>query len=107
MHAMGQHMWLSCACCMFQVCGQGPATTPEKLAGALYEGLPNSQAETLQGMFKACSYSTAEFSQQIGGMIIPVTVPIPCQGRTPWNAPFDSSTCPFTGEQQPGDICTS
>lgn len=80
-----------------QVCGQGPATSPDKLAGALFDSLPNSQAETLQGMFRACSNMQADFSQQVGGVVVPVAIPIPCTGKTPWGAPFDSSTCPYTG----------
>lgn len=27
-----------------------------------------------------------------------VTVPIPCKGTTPWNLPYDSSTCPYVGK---------
>ncbi|KAF6265132.1 Gametolysin peptidase M11-domain-containing protein [Scenedesmus sp. NREL 46B-D3] len=49
-----------------QVCGQGPATTPENLAAALFEGEPGSQAETVQGMFTACSHGNADFSRASG-----------------------------------------
>eukprot|EP00878_Enallax_costatus_P025764 GHUV01027591.1.p1 GENE.GHUV01027591.1~~GHUV01027591.1.p1 ORF type:complete len:236 (+),score=36.61 GHUV01027591.1:749-1456(+) len=81
-----------------QVCGQGPATTPENLARALFDGLPNSQTENLQGMFRTCSYGNADFSQRAGGTIVKATIPIPCSGQTPFGVAYDSSTCPFVGE---------
>lgn len=81
-----------------QVCGKGPATTPEKLEAALFEGLPDSQQQTVQGAFKACSYGNADFSKESGAKVLAVTVPIPCKGSTPWNLPYDSSTCPYVGE---------
>jgi hypothetical protein len=81
-----------------QVCGQGPATTPEKLEAALFEGEAASQAETLQGMFRSCSYGNADFSRSVGTEIVSAVVPIDCTGKTPWGAPFDSLTCPYTGE---------
>lgn len=82
-----------------QVCGQGPATTPENLAAALFEGEPGSQAETVQGMFTACSHGNADFSRASGSEVVSVTVPIACTGNTPWGAPYDSMLCPFTGER--------
>ncbi|WIA38079.1 hypothetical protein OEZ86_001448 [Tetradesmus obliquus] len=78
------------------VCGQGPATTPEKLAAALFEGEADSQPETLQGMFSSCSYGNADFSRSAGCEVVSATVPIDCSGKTPWGAPFDSLTCPYT-----------
>jgi hypothetical protein len=81
-----------------QVCGKGPATTPEKLEAALFEGLADSQPQTVQGAFKSCSYGNADFSKESGAKVLAVTVPIPCKGATPWNLPYDSSTCPYVGE---------
>jgi hypothetical protein len=80
-----------------QVCGQGPAATPEQLAAALFEGEAASQSETLQGMFRACSYGNADFSRDVGAEVVSATVPIDCTGKTPWGAPYDSMTCPYTG----------
>jgi hypothetical protein len=85
-------------CCIVQVCGQGPATTPENLAAALFSTEASSQAETLQGMFDACSYGNADFSRAVGSEIVSAVVPIDCTGKTPWGAPYDSMLCPFTGE---------
>jgi hypothetical protein len=90
-------LWLV-VCCTSQVCGQGPATTPENLAAALFSAEGSSQAETLQGMFDACSYGNADFSKAAGSEVVSAVVPIDCTGKTPWGAPFDSSLCPFTGE---------
>lgn len=90
-----------CVPLLLQVCGKGPATTPEKLEAALFDGLANSQPQTVQGAFSACSYGNADFSKGDSGVqVVPVTVPIPCKGTTPWNLPFDSSTCPYVGERQ-------
>lgn len=86
-----------CCCCSPQVCGKGPATTPEKLEAALFDGLANSQPQTVQGAFRSCSYGNADFSKA-GVQVLSVTVPIPCKGSTPWNLHFDSSTCPYVGE---------
>lgn len=80
-----------------QVCGQGPAATPEQLSGALFAGLPSSQAETLQGMMATCSYGKAEFSRALGSEVLTATVPIPCSGQTPYYRDYDSATCPFPG----------
>jgi hypothetical protein len=63
----------------------------------LFDGLIQSQAETVQGMFKSCSYGNADFSKDIGGKVVSAVVPIPCSGRTPFYQDYDSSTCPFTG----------
>lgn len=79
------------------MCGKGPATTPEKLEAALFDGLADSQPQTVQGAFKSCSYGNADFSKD-GVQVVSVTVPIPCKGSTPWNLPYDSSTCPYVGE---------
>lgn len=80
-----------------QVCGKGPATSTQSLEAALFDGLPNSQQQTVQGAFKSCSYGNADFSRE-SVEVVTVTVPIPCKGSTPWNMPYDSSTCPYVGE---------
>jgi hypothetical protein len=89
-----------CSCVVLpQVCGKGPATTHDKLEAALFDGLTNSQPQTVQGAFKSCSYGSADFSKSESGVqVLSVTVPVPCQGTTPWNMQYDSSTCPYVGE---------
>ncbi|KAF8055403.1 Abcb6 [Scenedesmus sp. PABB004] len=79
-----------------QVCGEGPATTPENLTAALFEGQPGSPAQTVEGMLRSCSYSAAEFSLALGSRVVAAVVPIPCTGKTPWGAAYDSAACPFT-----------
>jgi hypothetical protein len=91
-------LWCRLLCQLLQVCGKGPATTPQKLAAALFDGLSDSQPQTVQGAFKSCSYGNADFSKDSGVQVLTVTVPIPCKGSTPWNLPYDSSTCPYVGE---------
>lgn len=88
------------ALCWAQVCGQGPATTPEKLSAALFDGLPGSQHHTVQGMLHACSYGAANLSLAGGSEVIRAVIPIPCKGTTPWGTAYDSTACPFTG------VCT-
>ena len=51
----------------------------------------------MQGAFKSCSYGNADFNRE-GVEVVSVAVPIPCKGSTPWNLPYDSSTCPYVGE---------
>jgi hypothetical protein len=80
------------------VCGQGPATTTQALEGALFDGLPHSQPQTVQGAFRACSYGNADFSRASGVEVLSLTVPIPCTGKTPWSLPYDSKSCPYIGE---------
>lgn len=74
---------------------------PQELEGAMWDGLPKSQATTVEGMFKACSFGLADVSKKAGGALLRVAVPIPCSGVTPQGAGYSSSSCPFNGERQP------
>ncbi|KAF8054728.1 Abcb6 [Scenedesmus sp. PABB004] len=47
-------------------------------------------------MLRSCSYSAAEFSLALGSRVVAAVVPIPCTGKTPWGAAYDSAACPFT-----------
>lgn len=66
----------------------------------MWDGEPKSQAQTTEGMFKACSFNMADVSKAVGGSILKVAIPIPCSGRTPQGAGYNSQSCPFNGARR-------
>jgi hypothetical protein len=48
-------------------------------------------------MFRGCSFDMATMSKAMGGSILRVEVPVPCDGKTPDGYRFNSSECPFNG----------
>lgn len=88
-------------CCHYPSPQHDHQPNPQELEGAMWDGLPKSQATTVEGMFKACSFGLADVSKKAGGALLRVAVPIPCSGVTPQGAGYSSSSCPFNGERQP------
>ncbi|GBF95823.1 hypothetical protein Rsub_08259 [Raphidocelis subcapitata] len=80
------------------VCGRGVAAKDwDALDAVIWYG-PNSTrygGRTVEGMFKGCSFEMAELSKAMGGHLLRVPVPVPCAGKTPDGAAYNSSECPF------------
>lgn len=64
----------------------------------MWSGLPSSRQQSVEAMFKACSFGMAEVSKRVGGSMLRVAVPVPCSGVTPQGQSYNSQSCPFNGE---------
>ena len=81
------------------VCGQGVATDYNTIMKTLWSDVPGHQEYTVQSMFDSCSHRAAKFSQLLGSKVLKVTIPVPCEGTTPFGVPYDGWTCPYNGER--------
>ncbi len=71
----------------------------QSLERVLFEDSSGAAEQTVQGLFRACSYGKANFSRDSSRLTAAGVVPIPCNGRTPQGEEYNSSTCAYHGRK--------